>query len=221
MSSEFSGRGMKTRRSNMVSNLERELDFIDHRVLEAMEVVPRHLFVDSALADRAYEFNTLPIGAGQTISSPVTVALVSSALMIVGGERVLEIGTGSGYQAAVLAELGAKVYSVEVLPALAKSARKNLYEAGYAGVGIRIGDGSLGWSQFAPYDRIVITASAPAPPRILENQLIKDGIIVLPVGGQKGRQELYSGKKQDGDGVHYHTLGEVRFVPLKGKSGWR
>jgi protein-L-isoaspartate(D-aspartate) O-methyltransferase len=185
------------------------------RVLQAMGRVPRHELVPAALRDRAYEDAPLPIGHGQTISQPYVVAAMTAALEIGPGARVLEVGTGSGYQAAVLAELGAEVYSIEIVPALAERARKDLARLGYDSVRVRTGDGYRGWPEAAPFDAIVVTAAPDHVPQPLIDQLADGGRLVLPVGG--GSQELVRITKGPG-GLERETLFGVRFVPMTGEA---
>ena len=190
----------------------------DPRVLRAMAKVPRHLLLERELWDDAYEDRPLPIGANQTISQPYMVALIAQALGITGTERVLEVGTGSGYLAAVLSELGAEVFSVEMVPALALKARALLNGLGYRKVSVLVGDGTLGWQEHAPYDAVVISAAAPCIPRPLIEQLTVPGYLVFPMG-EKELQTLVRIRK-DREGIREEYLGECRFVRLTGKYGW-
>jgi protein-L-isoaspartate(D-aspartate) O-methyltransferase len=191
----------------------------DVRVLEAMRKVPRHLFVDPVLAGRAYEDSPLPIGEGQTISQPYMVAVMTAALALEGGERVLEIGTGSGYQAAVLAELASQVYSIERIPALADRAQKTLKRLGYDNVTIRVGDGSLGWPEAAPYEAIVVTAGAPCVPPPLVEQLRVGGRLLIPVGSPQAQTLRRVVRKEEG--VEQEELVGCIFVRLVGEHGWQ
>ena len=170
-------------RERMVADQLRARGITDPRVLTAMGRVPRHRFVEEALAARAYGDYPLPIGEKQTISQPYMVALMTQALELVGGERVLEVGTGSGYQTAILAELAAKVYSVERIRSLADRARAILEELGYYNVLIRVGDGTLGWREEAPFDAVLVTAAAPEVPAPLVEHVKPGGRLVIPVGG--------------------------------------
>src|SRR5512136_2002999 len=190
----------------------------DPRVLRAIGKVPRHLFVDEALVGRAYGDHPLPIGEGQTISQPYMVALMSEALELAGHERVLEIGTGCGYQTAVLAELCGKVFSIERLKSLADKATRRLDNLGYYNVFVRVGDGSLGWKEEAPFDAILVTAAAPEIPQALVDQLAPKGRLVLPVGDAYS-QTLRKGVRED---VHmrWSDLGGCVFVKLIGQQGW-
>ncbi len=190
----------------------------DTRVLAAMAKVRRHLFVAEELRSRAYDDNPLHIGEGQTISQPYMVALMVEALGLKGKERVLEIGTGSGYAAAVLAELCAQVFSIEWVEDLAVRAQVVLVSLGYRNVSIRVGDGTLGWEEHAPYDAVVISAGAPCIPRPLIRQLKLDGSLVLPMGEEE-LQTLVRIRKERG-GLREEYLGECRFVKLMGTYGW-
>jgi len=183
-----------------------------------MGKVPRHLFVDEALAGRAYGDYPLPIGERQTISQPYMVALMTEALELVGHERVLEIGSGSGYQTAVLAELCSKVYSVERIKSLADRALHILDSLGYYNILIRVGDGSLGWRDEAPFDAVLVTAGAPAVPSALVEQLAPRGRLAVPVGDTYG-QTLRKGVKED-EGIRWTDLGGCIFVKLIGQQGW-
>jgi len=190
----------------------------DSRVLRAMAKVPRHLFLKSELWDHAYEDHPLPIGADQTISQPYMVALMAEALGLKGMERVLEVGTGSGYLAAILSELCAEVFSVEMVPVLALKARTLLNSLGYGNVSVLMGDGTLGWQEHSPYDAIVISAAAPRIPRPLLEQLTVPGYLVFPMG-EKELQTLVRIRK-DAQGIREEYLGECHFVRLTGKYGW-
>jgi protein-L-isoaspartate(D-aspartate) O-methyltransferase len=190
----------------------------DPRVLWAMAKIPRHLFIEDGLWEQAYDDRPLPIAASQTISQPYMVALTVEALELKGTERVLEIGTGSGYEAAVLAELCAEVFSVEVVGDLALTARATLASLGYRNVSVLVGDGTLGWDEHAPYDAVVISAAAPCIPRPLVEQLKTPGYLVLPMG-EKELQTLVRIRK-DREGIREEYLGECRFVKLRGKYGW-
>jgi len=189
----------------------------DARVLEAFRKVQRELFVPENLRGSAYEDGPLPIGEGQTISQPYMVALMTEALRLKGGEKVLEIGTGSGYQAAILCELGCQVYSVERLESLAERARETLKKCGYKFC-LRVGDGTAGWKEFAPYDAIVVTAAGPKIPESLLAQLKDEGRLVMPVG-DRFIQDLILVTRQ-GKTFQQENLGGCQFVPLKGKEGW-
>ncbi len=193
-------------------------DITDQAVIRAMGSIPRHLFVEEALRDRAYGDFPLPIGSGQTISQPFMVALMTSSLGLTGVERVLEIGTGSGYQTAVLAEIAGRVVSVERLGSLVPQARALLERLGYHRVVIHSADGTLGWKEGAPYDAILVTAGAPEVPRELVGQLEEGGRLVIPVGPRQ-RQVLKRVTRR-GNTESVENLGGCVFVPLIGKSGW-
>jgi protein-L-isoaspartate(D-aspartate) O-methyltransferase len=190
----------------------------DPAVLEAMAEVPRHEFVPKVIQDRAYEDQPLPIGEKQTISQPFIVALMTEALQLSSGDRVLEIGSGSGYQAAVLAHLGAEVYSIERLPSLAETAARILKGLGYTNVHVRAGDGSDGWSEAAPFDAVLVTAAAREIPRAPLQQLRLAGRMVLPVGAEDSQELVRIWRTEDGFREDY--LGGCRFVPLIGRHGW-
>ncbi|HTY24659.1 MAG TPA: protein-L-isoaspartate(D-aspartate) O-methyltransferase [Desulfomonilaceae bacterium] len=188
------------------------------RVLEAMRKVPRHVFVEEALKEQAYSDYPLPIGEKQTISQPYIVALMSEALELKGDEKILEIGTGSGYQAAVLAELADRVFSIERFPALAYRSNQILQKLGYQNIIIRVADGSLGWPDEAPFDGIMATAGTPKIPQPLVDQLGVGGRLVLPLGDRLS-QELVLVELTP-EGIKKTNLGGVRFVDLIGKWGW-
>ena len=190
----------------------------NHRVLEAMRRVPRHLFVEEALQEQAYSDYPLPIGEKQTISQPYIVALMSEVLELKGDEKILEIGTGSGYQAAILAELADRVFSVERFPPLAYRASQILKKLGYQNILIRVADGSLGWPEEAPFDGIMVTAGTPKIPQPLTDQLRLGGRLVLPVGDRLS-QELVLVERTP-EGMRKTDFGGVRFVDLVGKWGW-
>ncbi len=190
----------------------------DPGVLGAMRSVPRHLFVGPGMEQSAYGDHALPIGEGQTISQPFMVALMTQALRLGGDERVLEIGTGSGYQTAVLARLASQVFSVERVRPLAERARETLEDLGYQNVAIMVGDGTVGWSEFAPFDRVIVTAGAPSVPESVLDQLADPGVMVVPVGTQS-MQDLKVIEKRDGT-TSVLGAGGCIFVPLLGKEGW-
>ncbi|MDP6528495.1 MAG: protein-L-isoaspartate(D-aspartate) O-methyltransferase [Gemmatimonadota bacterium] len=197
--------------------LERGIE--DESVLAAMEKVPRHRFLDPALRSRAYGDHALPIGSGQTISQPYMVALMTACLRLKGGEKILEIGTGSGYQAAILAEFTPRVFTIERHAVLARSAAAVLAELGCGNVITKTGDGSRGWPEHAPYDRIIVTAGAPVVPDSLTDQLSsKGGILVIPVGDRQ-IQSLVAHERK-GSRVSVRTLCDCAFVPLLGLEGW-
>ena len=206
-------------RERMVAEQLRGRGIRDERVLAAMARIPRHRFVEEALASRAYGDSALPIGEGQSISQPYMVALMSVALGLRGGERVLEVGTGSGYQTAVLAELAEKVFSVERVRALAERAQHRLGEFGYYNTRIRVGDGSLGWAEEGPFDAILVTAGAPRIPEALAAQLAPGGRLVVPVGPEAGQVLRRIVHRVDGQTVE--DLTGCTFVKLVGEGGWR
>jgi protein-L-isoaspartate(D-aspartate) O-methyltransferase len=191
----------------------------DERVLNAMKKIPRHLFVDESMQYKAYDDMALSIGEGQTISQPYMVAVMTQLLELKGNEKVLEIGTGSGYQTAILAELAKDIYSVERVAALATRAEERFHSLGYNNIHIKIGDGTLGWSEEAPFDRIIITAGTPKIPDPLIEQLSERGIIIAPVG-ERFSQRLLKVRKSKGKLLEdYHT--PCIFVPLIGEYGWK
>ncbi len=193
----------------------------DERVLNAMLKVPRHLFVPADLVDRAYDDSPLPIGKGQTISQPYIVALMTEALGLDENSKVLEIGTGSGYQAAILAEIAKEVYTVERIPELAERAQKILRALGYNNVYFKIGDGTEGWPEFAPYDAIIVTAASPKVPEPLIEQLKVGGVLVIPVGSELTQELLKITKLSEDGETKVESLGGCVFVKLKGKYGWQ
>ena len=191
----------------------------DSKVIAAIRKIPRHLFVSEALMDQAYNDFPLPIGEQQTISQPYIVAEMTQALQLEKEDRVLEIGTGSGYQAAVLAELAFRVYTIERIHPLYVKTRKLFDNLHYHNIVSRYSDGSLGWEEESPFDAIIVTAGAPEIPKVLLNQLDMGGRMVLPVGDQYSQElvKLY----RDEDGIHKTHLGGCRFVKLVGEHGWR
>lgn len=206
-----------TRRKELVENL-RMKGIEDESVLQAFNRVPRHQFVDTALENRAYEDNALPIGMGQTISQPYTVAAQTELLEVEEGHKVLEIGTGSGYQSAILCELGANVYSVERHKELYDRAKKILNKLGYKAE-LKLGDGTKGWSAYAPYDRIVVTAGAPLVPENLIEQLATGGKLVIPVGSEY-TQTMIRITKESEESYKEEHFKNFKFVPLIGEKGW-
>lgn len=186
----------------------------DAAVLDAMRNVPRHLFVAESLQSQAYSDRPLPIGEGQTISQPFVVALMSSLAQVEPGSRVLEIGTGSGYQAAVLAELGGEVWSIELLPTIGALAASNLDGAGYGGINLRVGDGYQGWPEEAPFDRIVVTAAPSTIPPALIEQLAPGGRLIAPVGDDPRSQRLLVATRNAEGEVETTDHGAVAFVPM-------
>ena len=203
----------------MVENQIRKRGVSSARVLEAMAGVPRHEFVPEKFRDYAYADKPLPIGEGQTISQPYIVAAMTEALEPGGAERVLEIGTGSGYQAAVLSILARQVITVESHTSLALAAQELLMKLGYANVHVHNGDGSAGFPDAAPYDAILVTAGAPEIPQVFASQLREGGRIVIPVGDPEN-QKLVQARKEDGN-LKSRSLFDCRFVPLLGRYGWR
>lgn len=201
----------------MVEGLRR-LGIRDPRVLSAMARVPRHLFLPPSLWDLAYDDRPLPIGLGQTISQPYIVALSTEALELGPEDKVLEIGTGSGYQTAILAELAREVFTVERIPELSQAAQERLRSLSYQNVRFRTGDGTKGWLEEAPFAGILVTAAAPKVPPSLVAQLAEGGRMVIPVGGRLN-QELWLGRKHRGK-LAYSHLCPVAFVPLIGEEGW-
>lgn len=191
----------------------------DARVLDAMAKVPRHAFVGQGMQNQAYEDRPLQIGQGQTISQPLMVAIMSEALELKGDEKVLEIGTGSGYQAAVLAELAKDVFTIERLDSLSIGARRALHKLLYKNIHFRIGDGTVGWPEEAPFDGIIVTAGSPDIQKAFLDQLKDGGRLVIPVGG-KTAQELIVVTKA-GDGFRTRTVTGCRFVKLIGEYGWK
>ncbi len=187
----------------------------DARVLAAMAKVPRHEFVPEHLADEAHEDHPLPVGCNQTISQPYIVALMTELLQLEPGAKVLEVGTGSGYQAAILAEVGAEVYSIEILEPLARASAELLRRLGYVNILVTLGDGYLGWPEYAPYDGIVVTAAADrrVPPPLVE-QLRTGGRLVIPVSDGQPHQSLLLVEKDAGGNVTTHNVAPVMFVPL-------
>ena len=205
--------GFTDSRQRMVNN-QIEFRGVDNPiVLEAMRTVPRHHFVSAQYLDQAYADHPLPIGFSQTISQPYIVALMSEVLEVAPGDKVLEVGTGSGYQAAVLAEMGVDVYTVEIIPELAQRAEADLQDIGYANVCVLNADGYFGWEKFAPFDAIIVTAAPDHLPQPLVNQLKEGGRLVIPIGPIGVVQTLWLFEKQDSE-LQATNLGAVRFVPF-------
>jgi protein-L-isoaspartate(D-aspartate) O-methyltransferase len=203
----------------MVAEQLRRRGIRDERVLAAMAKVPRHLFVPLDSRSESYEDRPLPIGDGQTISQPYMVAIMTQALEMKGGEKILEIGTGSGYQTAVLAELSRQVFTVERLSALMQKAETRLRDLGYENVRCRLGDGSKGWPEKAPFDGIIVTAGAPAIPEALKAELAEGGRLVIPVGSRYSQNLVKITRA--GNGFEEEEITGCVFVPLVGESGWR
>lgn len=191
----------------------------DKGVLDAMERVPRHLFVDSTTVANAYSDMALPIGEGQTISQPYMVAVMTELLELNGTQKVLEIGTGSGYQTAVLAELSLEVFTIERIVSLSERAKNKFSDLSYANINVKADDGTLGWPEEAPFDRIIITAGSPEIPKPLIEQLTERGIIIIPVGDLYSQQLLKYSKSGKNPTIEYHT--PCVFVPLIGQYGWK
>ena len=202
----------------MVENQIRKRGVTDERVLHAMAAVPRHEFVPPFWAHQAYADEPLPIGHGQTISQPYIVAAMVASLALTGSENVLEIGTGCGYEAAVVSMLAREVHSVEILPDLAQPAAERLKRLGYANIHVHAGDGTLGWPEFSPYETILISAAAPSIPEPLLQQLAEGGRLIAPVG-EEDKQELQLITKSEGKLI-FRQGGPCRFVPLMGQHGW-
>jgi protein-L-isoaspartate(D-aspartate) O-methyltransferase len=208
----------ETGRARMVLEQLQSRDIRDPRTLAAMSEVPRHCFVDDAMQGRAYGDHPLPIGAGQTISQPYIVAYMTQALRLTGREKVLEIGTGSGYQAAVLSRMCSQVFTVERINSLLAGARRVFDKLRYFNIRSKLDDGTLGWPEFAPYDAIIVTAGGPAIPEPLIEQLADPGRLIIPVGDQH-EQVLQLLEKKEGE-VEISLLAGVRFVDLVGEYGW-
>ena len=192
-------------------------DVTDENVLRAMRTVPRHFFIPRELQISAYDDNALPIGLGQTISQPYIVAYMTQALNVSQGQRVLELGTGSGYQAAILAEIGAEVYSVEIVPELALRADSALKDLGYQNVQVKQGDGFLGWPEHAPYDRIIVTFAVPDSLPEVVAQLKSGGLMIMPVEAENGYQKITILRKDASGKVTSEQTKAVLFVPMTGK----
>lgn len=211
-------RGMEKLRRRMIEDQLVRRGIVDERVLAAFRTVPRHRFVPPELARHAYEDCPLPIGEGQTISQPFMVALMTDQLRVQPGDKVLEVGSGSGYQAAILVELGAKVFTIEYVEDLATLAKDNLEKTGYKNVQVKVGDGTLGWPEASPFNGIVVTAGAPQIPEPLLSQLADGGRLVIPLGGRFS-QILTRITKTGGELQFEESCGCV-FVPLLGRHGW-
>jgi protein-L-isoaspartate(D-aspartate) O-methyltransferase len=205
-------------RQIMVETQLKRRGIADPRVLAAMSKIPRHRFVPLHLREQAYGDYPLPIGEDQTISQPYIVALMTEALELQGGEKVLELGAGSGYQAAILAELTAQVFTIERIPSLAQAADLVLSSLGYTNVQVRVADGTLGWSEEAPFDAILVTAGSPQIPPPLVEQLAMGGRLVIPVGDSY--TQTLTRVRRTPEGLKHEYLGGCRFVKLIGKHGW-
>ena len=208
----------KLARERMVKDQLLARGIKDERVLQAMGKIPRHLFIEEALAGEAYNDHPVPIGDKQTISQPYIVALMTEALELKGGENTLEIGTGSGYQTAILAELSSRVYAIERIKSLLVNARKLLAQLGYDNILLKAFDGTLGWKEYAPFDAIMVTAGSPHIPQPLIDQLADNGRIIIPVG-DRYTQELIKVTKK-GEALKQENMGGCRFVNLIGVHGW-
>jgi protein-L-isoaspartate(D-aspartate) O-methyltransferase len=208
-------------RMKMVESQIRARGIRDPRVLKAMEKVLRHLFVNEALRDQAYNDNPLPIDGGQTISQPYIVALMTEAMELKGNEKVLEVGTGSGYQTAILAELAEHVFSIDRIASLASGARRLLESLNYFNAAIRVGDGTYGWREESPFNAIIVTAGAPNIPKTLLEQLAIGGRLVIPAGGRHSQVLIKLTRlSEDLNDVKKEDLGGCRFVDLIGEYGW-
>jgi len=206
-------------RSHMVEEQLIRRGIKNERVRNAFRKVPRHKFLPHNLLDSAYADTPLPIGEGQTISQPYMVALMTECLGLQGKERVLEIGTGSGYQAAILAELADQVYSIERFQALSGNAESILNELGYTNIHLKVGDGTLGWQDYAPFDGIIITAGAPIVPQTLIEQLAEGGRLVIPLGS--GFSQILNLIRKEAGSIKTEEICGCVFVPLVGKYGWQ
>lgn len=212
--------GFEIPRQKMVDHLRGHYRIADERVLDAVNRVPRHLFVPEALASQAYKDNALPIAAGQTISQPFIVARMTELLELIGSERVLEIGAGSGYQTAVLGLLARRVFALERLSVLEAEAKRRLLSLGFRNVSMRCDDGTNGWPFYAPYDAILVAAGGPEIPQPLVDQLETGGRLVIPVGEDQKSQILVRVTRRE-DGLKREDLGPCAFVPLIGAHGWK
>ena len=208
----------RIKRLQMVTEQLKAGGIRDFRVLEAFRKVPRHEFVPELLKDQAYAGGPLPLGEEQTISQPYMVAIMTQSAKLTPGDRVLEIGTGSGYQSAILAEMGAEVYTIERINELSKQARETLRRLNYPKVHTRVADGTLGWEEKAPFDVILVTAAAPELPEPLARQLVLGGRLLIPL--EEGFSQVLCGFTRRQDGFHKHRGGRCTFVPLIGKFGW-
>lgn len=204
----------------MVEQLRAQYRIRDERVLAAMQSVPRHLFVPEALSAQAYKDNALPLASGQTVSQPFIVARMTELLELKGHERVLEIGFGSGYQTAILSMLARKIYAIERIKEIADASRSRLLALGYRNISYRVGDGTLGWPIYAPFDAILIAAGGPQVPETLLAQLAPQGRLVMPVGSEEKSQKLVRVKLTE-NGATTEEFGRCSFVPLIGEHGWK
>lgn len=213
-------KGFESQRASMLDYQLRARGIESPQVLEAMGRVAREQFVPKGMQDCAYDDGPLPIGAGQTISQPYIVALMTEALDLEGGEKVLDVGTGSGYAAAVLGCIAGEVFSIERVQELAERAARTLASQGFDNVEVRCGDGTMGWPEHQPYDGIIVAAGAPAVPEALKHQLAVGGHLVIPVGSEHAVQSLMRITRVAEDKFRTEDLGGVRFVPLLGEQGW-
>lgn len=213
--------GMRKQRERMVAQQIEGRGISDPAVLAAMRAVPREAFIAEQYREFAYDDGPLPLIEGQTISQPYVVALMIDSLRISAGARVLEIGTGSGYAAAVLSRIAGQVYSVERLEGLVAYARNNLNSLGYDNVHVLHGDGTLGWPEHAPYDGMIVAAGGPKVPQALKEQLVIGGRLVIPVGAEQRAQRLVRVTRDSDERYSLETLSHVRFVPLIGAQGWK
>jgi protein-L-isoaspartate(D-aspartate) O-methyltransferase len=211
--------GFEIPRARMVEHLRNHYKIADERVLEAMNRVPRHAFVPDALKSQAYKDNALPISSGQTISQPFIVARMTELLELKGRERVLEIGSGSGYQTAVLATVARKVFAIERIPVLAAEAKEKLIRLGFRNISYRCDDGTNGWEVYAPFDRILVAAGGPVIPEPLIKQLEIGGRMVIPIGADQKSQMLVRITRTEA-GFETENFGPCAFVPLIGNHGW-
>ncbi|MEQ1762826.1 MAG: protein-L-isoaspartate(D-aspartate) O-methyltransferase [Pyrinomonadaceae bacterium] len=204
----------------MTEHLRTTYKIADDRVLGAMNTVPRHLFVPSALQSQAYKDNALPLSVGQTISQPFIVARMTELLELTGRERVLEIGSGSGYQTAVLGLLARKVYAIERIESIASAAKERLRNLGYRNISYRVGDGTLGWEIYSPFEAMLVAAGGPEIPQPLVDQLAVGGRMVIPIGDEQKSQALVRVTKKE-KGYSTENCGPCAFVPLIGEYGWK
>ena len=212
--------GYEIPRGRMVEQLRTHYKIRDERVLEVMNTVPRHFFVPEALRAQAYKDNALPLSVGQTISQPFIVARMTELLELKGKERVLEIGSGSGYQTAVLSHLCRKVYAIERIPSIAAEAKARLMSLGYRNISYRVGDGTIGWEIYAPFDAILVAAGGPEIPKPLVDQLEIGGRLVIPIGHEQRSQTLVRVIRTE-RGAVTEDCGPCAFVPLIGEHGWK
>ena len=212
--------GFEIPRGRMVEYLRTHYGIADDRVLGAMNTIPRHLFVPSALQAQAYKDNALPLSVGQTIPQPFIVARMTELLELTGRERVLEIGSGSGYQTAVLALLARKVFAIERIASIAAAAKDRLMGMGYRNISYRVGDGTLGWQIYSPFDAMLVAAGGPEIPQPLIDQLDVGGRMVIPIGNEQKTQVLVRVTKNE-KGYTTENCGPCSFVPLIGEHGWK